>query len=340
MSIQEPTLIELSSRERAVLETWMRSADEDPRQSERARIVLMASQGIPTRGIARAVGCTIGTASKWRVRFSRDRLDGLSDRPRPGARRRYDEETDRRILDLLAAPPPGRRTWTGSLLAQALGDVSDQYIWRFLRSRGLRRDEHSTWHWHVGTPFRGKSVDVVALYLHPADSAVLFSAHTGVPGDDGGRHGYLTLPRGVVLSGLAAAGRQEQGRGLVTVLRAAADDPPGALGPAETAVHLDDLIADIAEGHPDRQILVLADRQNDHRRLSPWPHVHVHVQVGRSHWLSQLGLVFSLLVRTGTDPLTALRARGLIDAAAQFLARAKAESAPFIWRRDMPSELP
>lgn len=226
MSIQEPTPIQLSSRERTVLERWLRQAPVDPRQAERARIVLMASEGVATRGIARAVGCTIGTASKWRVRFSRDRLEGLADRPRPGARRRYDEETDRRILDLMATPPPGRRSWTGALLAEALGDVSDQYIWRFLRSRGMRRDERAAWHWHVGSPFRGKSVDIVALYLHPADCAIVLAAHAGPLRDEGERHGYLTLPRGAVLSGLAGAGRQEQGRGLVAVLAAAAGDPP------------------------------------------------------------------------------------------------------------------
>ena len=340
MSFQEPTPIQLSSGERAVLETWSRRTGDDPRHAERARIVLMAAQGVPTRGIARAVGCTIGTASKWRVRFSRDRLDGLSDRPRPGARRRYDEETDRRILDLLAQPPPGRRTWTGALLAEALGDVSDQYIWRFLRSRGMRRDERTAWHWHVGTPFRGRTIDIVAMYLHPTESAILLASRVGPATEEGSRRGYLTLPRGAVLSGLTAAGRQENGLGLAAVLTAAASDPPLQGGPGQPTVLLDALIGEMAQSHADGQVMVLADRQNAGRRLSPWGHVHLHVLAGRSNWLAQLGLIFTLLVRTGADQLASLRARELTDAVGHFLERAEARSAPFVWRRDLPAEIP
>lgn len=63
---------------------------------------------------------------------------GLSDRPRLGAKPVYTAETDRRILSQLEAPPPaGFARWTAPLLAQALGDVSDQYIWRCLRQHKI-----------------------------------------------------------------------------------------------------------------------------------------------------------------------------------------------------------
>ena len=39
---------------------------------ERARIVLLAAGGLGSRAIGRTVGCTPGTASKWRVRYARD----------------------------------------------------------------------------------------------------------------------------------------------------------------------------------------------------------------------------------------------------------------------------
>ncbi|MBH5400681.1 helix-turn-helix domain-containing protein [Bradyrhizobium sp. CNPSo 4010] len=37
---------------------------------QRARIVVMAADGVATRAIGRAVGCTTGTASNWRVRYA------------------------------------------------------------------------------------------------------------------------------------------------------------------------------------------------------------------------------------------------------------------------------
>jgi hypothetical protein len=41
---------------------------------QRAQIVLLAADGAATREISWQVGCTIGTASKWRVRYAWDRL--------------------------------------------------------------------------------------------------------------------------------------------------------------------------------------------------------------------------------------------------------------------------
>ena len=52
---------------------------------QRARIVLMAADGVATRAIGRPVGCTTGTASKWRVRYAEQRLGGLDETGDRGA---------------------------------------------------------------------------------------------------------------------------------------------------------------------------------------------------------------------------------------------------------------
>ena len=41
--------------------------------------MLLAADGAATRAIGRALGCTTGTASKWRVRYAKDRLAGFSE---------------------------------------------------------------------------------------------------------------------------------------------------------------------------------------------------------------------------------------------------------------------
>jgi hypothetical protein len=45
----------------------VRSTKTEHRLRQRARIVLLAADGTASRAIGRAVGCTTGTASKWRV---------------------------------------------------------------------------------------------------------------------------------------------------------------------------------------------------------------------------------------------------------------------------------
>src|ERR1700722_12069955 len=63
---------------------------------DRARIVLLASAGMASRAIARAVGCTPGTASKWRVRYAHDRMAALSETGDRGNEPKYGPEHGQR----------------------------------------------------------------------------------------------------------------------------------------------------------------------------------------------------------------------------------------------------
>ena len=83
--IPEATPIRLTAEERTELEGLARSSKTEHRLRQRARIVLLAAEGEATRSIARAVHCTIGTASKWRVRFADKRLAGLDETGDRGA---------------------------------------------------------------------------------------------------------------------------------------------------------------------------------------------------------------------------------------------------------------
>jgi len=104
----------------------------------RARIVLLAADGWASRAIARKVGVMTGVVSVWRTRFAASGIDGLKDKPRPGAKPIYTETTGKRILAVLDQPmPKARARWTCELIAEALGDVDVNYVWRFLRKRKI-----------------------------------------------------------------------------------------------------------------------------------------------------------------------------------------------------------
>src|SRR5712664_2604719 len=77
--IPEATAIILTTAERTELEGFVRSTKTEHRLRQRARIVLLASEGMASRAIGRAVGCTTGTASKWRVRYAEKRFGGLDE---------------------------------------------------------------------------------------------------------------------------------------------------------------------------------------------------------------------------------------------------------------------
>src|SRR5258708_38502414 len=65
-SIPDATTVLLTQEERAELDALARSTKTEHRLRQRARIVLLAAEGVATRAIGREVGCTTGTASKWR----------------------------------------------------------------------------------------------------------------------------------------------------------------------------------------------------------------------------------------------------------------------------------
>jgi transposase len=132
--IPEAREVRLRRNDRKVLEARCRSPVTLQRDLKRARIVLLAADGRSTRSIAKEVGVHPRIVSLWRHRYAEQGLEGLEDKPRPGKKPIYTKATDKRILGLLDKPPPeGFARWTGPLLAQALGDVDVQYVWRFLR---------------------------------------------------------------------------------------------------------------------------------------------------------------------------------------------------------------
>lgn len=81
---------------------------------ERARIVLACLQGKEIQQIAREIGVSIPTVSKWRRRFAQDGVSGLSNRARSGKPATYDSAFRDRVLALLEQPPPaGLGPWVG-----------------------------------------------------------------------------------------------------------------------------------------------------------------------------------------------------------------------------------
>src|ERR1700722_19941563 len=97
-AIPQATVMDLTIEERRALEALAGSRKSEARMHDRARIVLLAASGTGSRAIAREVGCTPGTASKWRLRFAAERMAGLSETGDRGAESKYGPEHGKRIF--------------------------------------------------------------------------------------------------------------------------------------------------------------------------------------------------------------------------------------------------
>jgi transposase len=201
--IPDATPIVLSTQERAELDGLARSTKTEHRLRQRARIVLLAADGMASRAIGRAVGCTTGTASKWRVRYAEKRLLGLDETGNRGAEPKYTAATNKRILALLdQPPPPGHVRWSGPLLAAVLGDVDVQYVWRFLQAQKIDLAGRKSWCESHDPDFAAKAADVVGLYMAPPENAIVICVDEKPSIQALERaQGYLKLPNGRALRG-------------------------------------------------------------------------------------------------------------------------------------------
>ncbi|MFQ5745467.1 MAG: helix-turn-helix domain-containing protein [Acidobacteriota bacterium] len=84
MPRKSPYPIELTPEEREVLEARARKYTLPYREVIRAKIVLLAAQGLENKRIAERLDITRPDVSKWRKRFFQHRLAGLEEAPRRG----------------------------------------------------------------------------------------------------------------------------------------------------------------------------------------------------------------------------------------------------------------
>src|SRR5947209_15635431 len=135
-----PTVdIVLSVDERETLERWARRHSSAQALALRCRIVLACAEGRRTHAeIAAELGCNPVTVSKWRHRFATDRLDGLTDAPRPGAARTIgDDVIEAVVVETLETAPPDATHWSTRGLAAKHG-ISHQTVAEISRAFGLK----------------------------------------------------------------------------------------------------------------------------------------------------------------------------------------------------------
>lgn len=84
MPRQSPYIIRLSPEERRVLEARARHYTLPYRDVVRAKVVLLAAEGLENKEIGERLDMPRPVVSKWRGRFFRERLAGLEERPRGG----------------------------------------------------------------------------------------------------------------------------------------------------------------------------------------------------------------------------------------------------------------
>ena len=326
--------------EKQKLEETGRTRTAPFRSVQRARLILLAAEGMGNKAIAREVGLSRSMVAQWRQRFADFRTEGLADAPRSGKKPRYGRETERRILALLDTDPPaGYSSWTGPLVARQLGDVSTDYIWRVMRRLGIHLQRRHSWCVSTDPEFTQKAADIVGLYLEPPEGAVVISVDEKPAIQALERaQGWLRLPDGQALRGFS----HEYKRHGTTTLFAALEI---ATGMVKVGHYLRrrrreflDFMNQVVAQYPEKELHVILDNLKTHkprhdRWLAKHPTVHFHYTPTHASWLNQVECWFSILWRQALRGLSVTSFRKLRNAIDAFIEAYSQNAHPFEWTK-------
>ena len=166
--------ISISAADRERLERLVRDRNTPQKVVWRARIVLLASDGLRAEAIAATVGKSLLTVRRWRRRYVAKGVDGLlKDATRPSRVKPLSPDKIKQVVHMtLHEKPPNATHWSVRSMAAVAG-VSYSSVQRIWRAHGLKPHLIETFKVSRDKNFAAKVEDVVGLYLNPPDKALV-----------------------------------------------------------------------------------------------------------------------------------------------------------------------
>jgi transposase len=166
----------VSADDQAVLRRWAHATQAPAALVRRAKILLLAAEGVANTEIAERLGISRPTVIAWRRRYAREGLTGqLADRPRRGRPQTVRRVRRAEILATTLARPPehlGVTHWSSRLLATTLG-VSHSTVARVWAEHDVKPWQTETFKFSTDPELEAKVRDVVGLYLDPPAHAIV-----------------------------------------------------------------------------------------------------------------------------------------------------------------------
>lgn len=287
-----------------MLERWSRRPRSPQSIAQRARIVLLAADGLSNKAVAERVGVNQATVVKWRKRFLERRLDGLIDEPRPGAPRQIsDAAVEAVVVRTLETQPTDATHWSTRDLAKKVG-ISPSSVGRIWQAFGLKPWLTDSFKLSTDPQFVDKVRDVVGLYMDPPDHAVVLCVDekTSIQALD------RTQPSLPMRPGQVERRTHDYKRNGVTDLFAALNVATGQVvhqtRPQHRAIEFRQFLDTIDASVPDGlDVHVVLDNASTHKTpaIHKWllrhPRVTLHFTPTSSSWLNLVERWFAELTR-------------------------------------------
>jgi len=359
MSRSSPFVITLSDADRAELERRARCYKLPHAEVLRAKIVLLAADGLENTQVAARLDVHVGVVSKWRKRFCEEGMAGLADHKRAGRPRVYAAAVVAEVKAMACEPPedrdvPQSRWSAADLAAQAAEEglverVSRSTVHRWLEADAIRPWRYRSWIFPRDPDFEVKAGRVLDLYQRIWDDRelgddeyvistdeksqlqILSRRHPGLPPAPGGRPGRVEFEyerHGTVAYMAAYDVHRARLMGRV--------EPTTGIAPFTALVNQVMTAEPYASA---RRVFWVADNGSSHRgqasidrMAAAWPNaVLVHLPVHAS-WLNQVEVVFSVIQRKVIKPADVGDPDALAARLTAFEHRYNTTARPFDWR--------
>jgi transposase len=332
----EPLL--LRSGDQIELERLTRSSTVPAAMAQRARIVLLAADGVANYVIAGRVGVTRPTVNLWRSRYAENGLAGLVGEKRPGRPRQVDRVA---IIAATLTPPPqslGVTHWSSRLLAPRLG-VDHATVAAVWKEYGVKPWKAETFKFSTDPELVAKVTDIIGLYLSPPENAIVLCV------DEKSQLQALdrtqkTLP---MQPGHAEQRTSDYVRHGTTTLFAALEIATGQVtGLCRNRHRHQEFLAflkHLARAYPDRQLHLVMDNYAAHKRVEvrEWlaanPRIHVHFTPTSGSWLNLVEVWFGIIERQAIRRGTFGSVRDLMIKIRAFITGWNARKHPLIWTK-------
>jgi len=310
--------------------------------AQRARIVLLAADGVSNTAIADKVGVTRQTVIVWRDRYERRGLAGLADEPRSGRPRRVDH---RAIVAATLKPPPkklGVTHWSSRLLAVRLG-VGNATVARAWRDYGVQPWRSQTFKFSTDPELVAKVTDVVGLYLAPPENAIVLCV------DEKSQIQALDRTQKMLpmQPGFPERRTHDYVRHGTTTLFAALEVATGKVTAAVKPRHRHQeflaFLKQIARAYPDEtdgtELHLVMGNYAAHKRVEirDWlaanPRIHVHFTPTSGSWLNLVEVWFSIIEKQAIHRGTFGSVKDLNAKIRTFIDGWNDRCHPFVWTK-------
>lgn len=333
-------VIAISDEERDELQSWLRRRQMPAAEQQRARMILLSTEGLSGAEIGRRVGVSAETVGKWRKRFERSGVAGLTDAPRSGRPRTIDDAKVTEVIEkTLQSRPDNATHWSTTLMAEETG-LNAMAISRIWRSFGLKPHRLETFKLSTDPHFVAKVHDIVGLYMQPPERALVLCV------DEKSQIQALnrSQPALPLSFGHPETRTHDYLRHGTTTLFAALDVATGeVIGKLQRRHRAKEFLAFLNE--IDRQVPddldvhLIMDNYGTHKteKVRAWfaarPRYHVHFTPTSASWINLVERFFALISQRWIKRGSHRSTRELEDSIREYLATYNDEPRPFIWRK-------